>query len=401
MLPKPPFACDLSSEDELAIFENLKPRLDGVWDALTDCDERTYTSVVIPSMTLDQRELHKLVGAPFYEERLLLLLIRLRNPRAHMVYVTSQPVHPMILEYYLNLLTGVPASHARARLTMLSAHDSSPRSLTEKILERPRLIQRLRWAIQDPSRAYMTVFNSTPLERKLSVLLGIPLNGLDPKLSYLGTKSGSRKVFRQAGVNLPAGAEDLKSESDVVDALIDLRNVRPGVRRAVVKLNESFSGEGNAVFTFPESPSRDAIHEALQHVSICAPDQRRAHTSTSSTRWVASSRNSSMPPRSTHRARSTGRAPAVTSFSFRPTIRFSEGRRARSILGADFPRTTGIESNCRRRGRVSVRSWPRTAWLAVSASISLPIEIVRKSRGHWRRSRSTSASSARHTRFWR
>ncbi len=273
MLPKPPFACDLSSEDELAIFDNLKPRLDGVWDALTDCDERTYTSVVIPSMTLDQRELRKLVGAPFYEERLLLLLIRLRNPRAHMVYVTSQPVHPMILEYYLNLLTGVPASHARARLTMLSAHDSSPRSLTEKILERPRLIQRIRWAIQDPSRAYMTVFNSTPLERKLSVLLGVPLNGLDPKLSYLGTKSGSRKVFRQAGVNLPAGAEDLKSESDVVDALIDLRNVRPGVRRAVVKLNDSFSGEGNAVFTFPGSPSRDAIHEALQHVSICAPDQ--------------------------------------------------------------------------------------------------------------------------------
>ena len=255
------------------MFDNLKPRLDGVWDALTDCDERTYTSVVVPSMTLDQRELKKLVGAPFYEERLLLLLIRLRNPRAHMVYVTSQPVHPMILEYYLNLLTGIPASHARGRLTMLCAHDSSPRSLTEKILERPRLIQRIRWAIQDPSRAYMTVFNSTPLERKLSVLLGVPLNGLDPSLSYLGTKSGSRKVFRQAGVNLPAGAEDLTCESDVIDALVNLREERPAIRRAVIKLNESFSGEGNAVFTFPESGSRDAAHEALHHVSICAPDQ--------------------------------------------------------------------------------------------------------------------------------
>ena len=273
MLPKPPFACDLSSEDELAMFENLKPRLDGVWDSLTDCDERTYTSVVVPSMTLDQRELKKLVGAPFYEERLLLLLIRLRNPRAHMVYITSQPVHPMILEYYLNLLTGVPASHARGRLTMLCAHDSSPRSLTEKILERPRLIQRIRWAIQDPSRAYMTVFNSTPLERKLSVLLGVPLNGLDPELSHLGTKSGSRKIFRQAGVDLPAGAEDLKGESDLVAALVALRDERPAIRRAVIKLDESFSGEGNAVFTFPESRSRDALREALQTVSICSPDQ--------------------------------------------------------------------------------------------------------------------------------
>src|SRR4030095_8951781 len=102
-----------------------------------------------------------------------------RNPRARMVFVTSQPVHPMILEYYFQFLAGIPASHARSRLTLLCAPDSSPRSLTEKILERPRLLQRIRQGIQDPERTYMTVFNSTPLERKLAVLLGIPLNGVD------------------------------------------------------------------------------------------------------------------------------------------------------------------------------------------------------------------------------
>ena len=59
-----------------------------------------------------------------------------------------------------------PASHARSRLTLLCAHDASPRSLTEKILERPRLIERIREGIQDRSRAYLTVFNSTPFERK-------------------------------------------------------------------------------------------------------------------------------------------------------------------------------------------------------------------------------------------
>ena len=88
---------------------------------------------------------------------------------------------------------------------MLCAYDSSPRPLTQKILERPRLIERIRKSIPDPEAAYLTVFNSTPLERKLSVLLGVPLNGLDPELSYLGTKSGSRKVFREAGVPHPAG----------------------------------------------------------------------------------------------------------------------------------------------------------------------------------------------------
>ena len=181
MIPKPPFLKDLTPEREAAEFEALKPRLAEVWDALMMRDEMPHTSVVVPSLTLDQSELKKIAGVSFYEERLLFLLIRLRNPRARMVYVTSQSIHPIILEYYLQFLAGIPASHARSRLTLLCADDASPRSLTEKILERPRLIERIRAGIMDPSKAYLTVFNSTPHERKLSVLLGIPLNGCDPR----------------------------------------------------------------------------------------------------------------------------------------------------------------------------------------------------------------------------
>jgi hypothetical protein len=275
VIPKPPFAWSLTPEEEIAEFERLKPRLDVLWNALSAREEEPYTSVVIPSLTLDQSELSKLEGANFYEERLLFLLIRLRNPQSRMVYVTSQPVHPLILEYYFQLLAGIPASHARARLTLLCAYDASPRSLTEKILERPRLIQRIRYGIPDPSRAFMTVFNSTLLERKLSVLLGIPLNGADPALSGLGTKSGSRKVFREAGVPLPEGAEDLRSEDDIIAALDDLRRSRPGIRRAVVKLDDSFSGEGNALFRYPEAEGRGAIRDALADLSFAVPSETR------------------------------------------------------------------------------------------------------------------------------
>jgi hypothetical protein len=196
---------------------------------------------VVPSLTLDPSGLAKLSGATFYEERLLFLLIRLRNPHARLVYVTSQPVHPMVLEYYLQLLAGIPGSHARARLTLLCAYDASPRPLTQKVLERPRLIQRIREAIPDRDRAYLTVFNSTPLERRLAVLLGIPSNGVDPELAYLGTKSAGRKVIREAGVEVPAGVEDLHSREDVEEALLDLRGSRPGLPRAVLKLNDGFS----------------------------------------------------------------------------------------------------------------------------------------------------------------
>ena len=118
------------------------------------------------------------------------------------------------------------------------------------------------------------MFNSTPLERKLAVLLGIPLNGLDPKLQYLGTKSGSRKIFREAGVDIAMGVEDVKTEADVVDALRKLRRCRPSARRAVIKLNESFSGEGNALCAIPDAGNESA-DQALASLDFGVPTETR------------------------------------------------------------------------------------------------------------------------------
>ena len=248
---------------EIAAFERLKPRLEQLWDVVFPGDDQAYTSVVVPSLTLDAAERAKITGMPFYEERLLFLLMRLRNPRARVVYVTSQPVHPMVLDYYLQLLPGIPASHARQRLTLLCAYDGSPLPLTQKILDRPRLIERIRESIGDPNQAYLTVFNSTPLERSLAVRLGIPLNAPDPCFMSWGSKSGSRRLFSEAGVAIPYGHENVTGRDGIVSALLDIRAHRPNIRRAVLKLNEGFSGEGNAIFEYPRDVSPASVREAL------------------------------------------------------------------------------------------------------------------------------------------
>ncbi|MEO8216907.1 MAG: peptide ligase PGM1-related protein [Acidobacteriota bacterium] len=262
---------------ELAQFELLKPRLASLWSTIFPGDEEAYTSVIVPSLTLDQSELCKIDGVPFYEERLLFLLMRLRNPRARVVYVTSQPIHPMVLDYYLQLLIGIPASHARARLTLLCVYDSSARPLTEKILERPRLLQRLRASIPDPQRAYLTVFNSTPLERSLAVRLQIPLNAPDPTLTIWGSKSGSRRLFREAGIVEPEGFEDLHSVDEIVESLWAMRSRRPGLRRALLKLNEGFSGEGNAIFEYPEDVVPSSLQDALRKLRFSVATEK-VHT---------------------------------------------------------------------------------------------------------------------------
>ena len=258
--------------DEAARFEALKKRLLPIWEALQRDPRFEHTSVIVPSLSVNQEELSKVVGAAYYEERLLFALIRLRNPNARLVYLTSQPVHPDIVDYYLHLLDGVPIRHARQRLHMLSVQDSGLRPLTEKVLERPRLVERLRRLVDDTDHAYLTCYNSTPLERRLALALDLPLNGLDPALLHHGTKSGNRKIFAEAGVQYPAGFEDLENESQIVDALVELGRLRPGAPRAVVKLNEGFGGEGNGLFTYPEQrDDRSAVEAALQKLAWTSP----------------------------------------------------------------------------------------------------------------------------------
>ena len=136
----------LTGVDELKRYHELQHVLEERWRLLRDIDAGPRDVVVIPSLSLDGFAASSIPGFHLYEERMLFTLMLLRHPRAHLVYVTSQPVHPAALDYQISLLTGIPTAHARERLTMIACHDSSPRPLTEKILERPRLIERIRRA---------------------------------------------------------------------------------------------------------------------------------------------------------------------------------------------------------------------------------------------------------------
>lgn len=210
------------------------------------------TVVVVPSLSLDPRELRKIKGVWHYEERMLVNLMLLRQPRTKVIYVTSARIDPAIVDYYLAMLPGVPASHARRRLVLLDCADASDQALTAKVLQRPRLIERIRTEIDDFDAAHIVCFNSSPLERSLAVRLGIPLHSVDPLLYDLGTKSGCREVFREAGIEFPFGFERLSTHREMAEGLTQIKKRYPEARRAVVKLNDGFSGEGNALFYFED-----------------------------------------------------------------------------------------------------------------------------------------------------
>ena len=239
---------DLSATGQT--FKQLQAQLSQRWQAIEVSEQGNTDILVIPSFSLDQEELQKVEGFLHYEERLLFSLIRLRHPQTRLIYVTSAPLPPIVIDYYLQLLPGIPFSHARDRLLLLPLYDQSLKPLTQKILERPRLLQRIRHALR-PERAYMICFNSTELERDLSLKLDVPLLAADPTLLYWGTKSGSRQIFTESGVPHPDGSELVWTVNDLVQAAVALWQRQPQLQRMVIKLNEGFSGEGNAILKLP------------------------------------------------------------------------------------------------------------------------------------------------------
>ncbi len=210
---------------EAALFQKIQERLVKQFETSFPDKMAPKTVVIIPSLTMDEEILSKVSGITHYEERMLCLLLLLRMPRTNVVYVTSMPIDPIIIDYYLHLLPGVTGYHAQQRLTLLSCYDASPKPLTQKILERPRLIERIKKSIQQGhgNDTHLAMFNVTPLERTLALKLDMPIFGCDPDLFELGNKSNGRKIFRECGLLVPDGYEDLHTEEDIADALHKLK----------------------------------------------------------------------------------------------------------------------------------------------------------------------------------
>src|SRR5918911_2027526 len=223
-----------AAADVLAQFDELQQKLVPLWEMIGRTDlggplEAENTIVVVPSLNVDVELSSSMQQA--YEERFLFMLFLLRQPLVRLLYVTSQRIDPDIVDYYLDILPGVPISDARRRLSLVTPLDGSPRSLSQKLLERPRLIAHLRSLIPNLERAHLVPYNTTDLERELAVRLGIPMYAADPRFWALGTKSGCRRIFAEEGVPHPLGYENLASPEEIVAAIGRMRAEKPALRK--------------------------------------------------------------------------------------------------------------------------------------------------------------------------
>jgi len=118
--------------------------------------------------------------------------------------------------------------------------------------------------VPNPDRSHLVPYNTTELERDVALSLGIPMYAADPRLAGLGSKTGCRRLFAEAGVPHPLGAENLHGLDDLVAAVITMRARRPSMGGVIIKLNEGVSGQGNAMVDLTGLPAPGAPDERPQ-----------------------------------------------------------------------------------------------------------------------------------------
>ena len=238
-------------------FAELQAQFRSIWPAVTlrSIGDVERTIVVVHSISFDVPD--QLIPVfPAYEERFLCLVLSLlRAPKSRVIYVTSQPIHPRVLDYYFSLVPELDTEEARSRFEAVSLVDGRNEPLSRKLLARPGAVERIRRLIGEPEVAMIIPFCMTEHEVGLAESLQLPIYGCDPSLNWLGSKTGSRRVFAEEDVQHPIGL-DVRDTDDLPDALRELGARSPAARRAVLKLDLGVSGLGNAVVDL-EAAARD------------------------------------------------------------------------------------------------------------------------------------------------
>src|SRR5688500_6145584 len=241
-------------------FAELQQRLRALWPSVTlrSVGDVERTVVVVHSISMDVPD-HLIPVFPAYEERFLCLVLSLlRSRRSRVIYVTSQPILPRLVDYYFGLVPELDTPEARSRFSVVSLVDGRNEPLTRKLLARPGAIERIKALVAQPELAFLLPFATSADEVELAVRLGLPLYGADPRLDWLGTKTGSRRVFAEEGVPHARGF-DVGSEQDVLRALGELQS-----ETAVLKLDRGVSGLGNALVDIERALVDGALAGALE-----------------------------------------------------------------------------------------------------------------------------------------
>jgi len=229
------------------IWQELCLNLKNKWP---DLKRKRHVVIHLPSMS---REEHQRATIPHLQSRMNLQMVRLCNtmdPLVDVVYVAPMEIPDDVKRYYSRLLEvgGVKDPNLRYKIVVPENAERFPShiSLTSLLLYSPRCLRKIKRYIKGRD-AYIVPDTVGPEERRLAVLLGVPLLAPEPSVSaQYSLKSGAKKIFANADVSTAPGAHDIYEEPELIGALSKLIAAYIDVPRWMVKLDDEYGGRGHA-----------------------------------------------------------------------------------------------------------------------------------------------------------
>lgn len=205
----------------------------------------------VPSLSIDERARIRVDNFAVKQNLQLARLAALVDPNVEVVYVSPFELTPDVAQYSMKLLQlgGIADPVARVKLVYPEQAARFPAhfSLTSLLLYSPHCLRRIQRYVKN-KEAYLVTGTPGAEDYRLAVALNVAILGMDPRDALpLLTKSGAKRFFMRADVNVPTGTYDIYDEDELVFALAKLVVAHIEQNVWVLKLDYDPLGTGTAV----------------------------------------------------------------------------------------------------------------------------------------------------------
>ncbi|CAB1426053.1 unnamed protein product [Pleuronectes platessa] len=253
------------------------------------------TIIHIPSLGYSQSQRLNLREFDTLQNIQINRLCEIRDKNVEVIYVCPRHLGEDILHYYTSLLVRDGATDGADNRTTEASSSVRPfiiltpeavdyfptrnMCLSTLLKYSTRTLKRIRHLIQG-KQAYIVGGVAHVDDLAVADELGVPILGPEPAIAQLySTKSGGRRIFKGAEVDVPPGQGDIYTLNKLHEALAEIMTQNLGVQRWLFKVDSEHSGRGTAYC--------DVCH--LSCSSWALQEYRRHSVELRNTKWIQES----------------------------------------------------------------------------------------------------------------
>ncbi|KAM9854783.1 IQ motif-containing protein H [Aulostomus maculatus] len=239
-------------------LENYRSRVQHLAANWKHIQSSKRTIIHIPSLGYSQKRRRSLRGFDVLQNMQIGRLCDVRDQNVEVIYICPRHLEEDFMHYYNKLLKCDGASvgtetrtSSRRRYVILTpeAVDYFPTHnmcLSTLLKYSPHTLKRIKNLIQG-KQAYIVGGVAHVDDLAVADELGVPVLGPEPDVAKLySTKSGGRRIFAGAEVDVPPGRGDIYSLNQLYETLAELMTQHTDVQRWLFKMDSEHGGRGTA-----------------------------------------------------------------------------------------------------------------------------------------------------------